>query len=148
MISSRNWASSPLVSRAELCWILESSAFLYSLIFVLSWWAIVVKNHRKSLTCWVWEKKNDVLSLPFSAVFLAQDFAITDFSTPAGPHIHSKRCCYDWFIQVVQAVISSICCIWVPLRQLDLYDSVSYESWAASAILLPYNILIPIELRC
>jgi len=35
-------------------------------------------------------EKNDMLSLPFSAIFSAQDFAIADFPTPAGPHIHSK----------------------------------------------------------
>ena len=84
MISSRNWMSSLLVSKAELHWILESSVFLYLSISILSWWVIVVKNYRRSSTCWVQEKKNDIPSLHWAAVFLAHDFVITNFSTTAG----------------------------------------------------------------
>ena len=87
MISSWNWASSPLLSRVGLCWIFKSSAFLYLLIPIVSWWVIVVK---KLSTCWAQEKKNDVLSLCCTTVFSAYDFAIANFYTPARPYIHSK----------------------------------------------------------
>jgi len=40
-------------------------------------------------------EKNDVLSLSCAAVFLAHDFAIVDFPTPAELHIHSKKYCDD-----------------------------------------------------
>jgi len=35
-------------------------------------------------------EKNDAPSLHCFAVFSAHDFAISDFPTPAGPHIYSK----------------------------------------------------------
>ena len=73
------------------------------------------------------EKENDAPSLHCVIVFLAYDFEIADFLTPAGPYIHSKQCCCDQFIRAVQAVMSSMCCIQIPLRQLDLYDLVTAE---------------------